>query len=105
MDVLTNKQYKSYDRISRYTRFPTFYNKVDNKYMYGTTAHLKDTTPFTLHKVRRGETPDTLALKYYNNPTYYWVILDFNRMQDPFAELKVGMYIKIPTLSTIQFNM
>jgi len=105
MDVLKNKSYKSYDRISRYTRFPTFYNTLDNKYVYGTTAQLRDDTVFSIHKVQRGDTLDTLALKYYNNPTYYWVLADFNRIQDPFDDLTVGMYLKIPTLSVIQFNI
>ena len=105
MNILTHKKYKSYDRLSRYTRFPYYYNTEDNKYMYGTTAHLKDNTPYMLHKVQRGDTYDKLALDYYNNPTYYWIILDFNRIQDPFIEPEEGIYIKIPTFSAIQFDI
>ena len=104
MDVLKNKRYRSYDRVSRYVRFPYYYHSKDNKYIYGTTNQLLATTYYSLHKVVRGDTPDSLALKYYNNPTYYWVILDFNRMQDPFEELVEGSYIKIPTFSTIQYK-
>lgn len=105
MDVLTNKQYKSYDMLSRYTRFPYYYHSVDNKYIYGMSAQLRDDTMYIYHKVRQGDTPDSLSLAYYNNPTYYWVILDFNRIQDPFADLPVGELIKIPTLSAINFNI
>ena len=105
MNIAINKKYKNYDRLSRYTRIPYYYNIEDNKYEYGTTAHLRDDTVFSLHKVKKGDTPDSLALYYYNNPTYYWVILDFNRIQDPFDELVEGMYIKIPVISAIKFDL
>ena len=50
-----------------------------------------------------GDTWDNLSLLYYGNPTYYWVICSFNRVQDPFKELVVGEKIKIPTISVIKF--
>ena len=105
MKVLENKTYKTYDRISRYTRFPYYYNKLDNKYIYGTTAHLKNYSYYILHLCKATDTLDSLALEYYNNPTYYWVIADFNRIQDPFTDLEEGKYIKIPNFSTVEFDM
>jgi nucleoid-associated protein YgaU len=57
------------------------------------------------HKVKDGDTLDSLALYYYNNPTYYWVIADFNRIQDPYLELEVGRILKIPTFSNIAFKL
>ena len=36
--------------------------------------------------------------------TYYWIIADFNRIQDPFINLPVGYTIKIPVLSNIEFK-
>lgn len=103
MDVLTNKSYKSYDRLSRYSNFPYYYNIVDNKYIYGVTAQLNDNTSYVVHVVKKNDTFDTLALYYYGNPTYYWIICDFNHIQDPFTELKQGDKIKIPTFSTIEY--
>lgn len=105
MKVLIDKAYKQYDYISRYSSFPYYYNTNDNKYIYGTTAHIKKDLPFVLHRVKQRDTFDTLSLKYYGNPTYYWVICDFNNIQDPFTELKVGQSLKIPTLSTISFDL
>ena len=105
MQVLQNKQYKSYDKISRYARFPFYYNRIDNKYVYGLTGYLKNTTYYVLHKCRKFDTLDILALEYYNNPIYYWVIADFNRIQDPFEDLQEGKYIKIPNFSTIEFDI
>lgn len=102
-DILTQKSYKDYTRLSRYATFPYYFNVNDNKYIYGTTANLNDTTPYTAHTVQRGDTLDTLALEYYNNPTYYWIIADFNRIQDPYEKLSEGAIVKIPSLTAISF--
>ena len=72
--------------------------------MYGTTSYLKEDTPHQNYIVKRNDTWDLLALENYNSPIYYWILLDFNRVQDPFEELKEGQQIKIPTLSTIEFE-
>ena len=106
MEILSNKQYKSYDRVSRYQVFPFYYNTTDNKYVYGITSHLiTDDTKFVSHKVKRFDTLDSLALYYYNNPTYFWVIADFNRIRDPYKELEEGTILKIPTFSNIAFDV
>jgi len=105
MDVLTNKAYKTHSKISRYTPFPYYYHTIDNKYVYGKTAYLKDTTIYTAHTVKQGDTFDSLALDYYNNPTLYWIICSFNRIQDPFQNLKVGSVIKIPAIANIEFDL
>lgn len=105
MDILTNKQYKTYNKVSRYSPFPIFYNTMDGTYQGSITDYLLDTTTFIKHLVNESDTLDTLALYYYGNPTYFWVIADFNRIQDPFEKLKVGEFIKVPTFSDIQFNV
>lgn len=105
MDVLINKQYKSYDRVSRYSVFPYYLNRLDEKYISGITAQLRNTTKYVAHKVVDGDTLDTLALYYYNNPTYYWIIADFNRISDPYARLVTGSTIKIPTFSSIEYEI
>ena len=104
MDVLKNKTYKQYDRLSRYSNFPYYYNTLDNKFIYGTTKYLDDTTPYVLVKVKDRDTYDSLALDYYNNPTYFWIICSYNHIQDPFKTPKVGSFIKIPILSTISYE-
>ena len=105
MEVLTNKSSRQYDKLSRYSQFPFYYHKLDNKYIYGTTANLKDSTVYSERIVKRGDTFDSLALEYYNNPTLYWIICDFNRIQDPFTELLEGQTIKIPSISNIEFDI
>ena len=106
METLINKRYKSYDKISRYQVFPTYFHNIDKKYIYGITSHLiTENTKFVSHKVQEDDTLDSLALYYYNNPTYFWVIADFNRIKDPYADLELGSILKIPTFSNIAFEV
>ena len=104
MDILTNKSYRDYDYISRYSTFPYYYNEQDKKYMQGLTGQLDDNSTFILHEVKPNETLDSIALDNYSNSTYFWVIADFNRIRDPFKKLQVGSTLKIPTLADIRFR-
>lgn len=103
-NILTDKQYKEYGKVCRYAGIPHYYNTVDKKYMGGTGSHLKSDTPHRIHKVTDEDTLDSLALYYYNNPTYFWIIADFNRIQDPYEKLTTGSKIKIPTFTAIEFE-
>ena len=103
-DKLTNKQYKDYDYLSRYTSFPFYYNEGDRKYIYGVTSQLNQSITYVLHEIKVNETLDTLALDYYNNPTFFWIIADFNHIQDPFLKLEIGSKLKIPTLNEVNFG-
>lgn len=106
MNILTKKQYKDYDRVSRYSVFPYYYNRLDDKFIYGITSHLKTkNVTYVTHKVIDGDTLDTLALYYYNSPTYFWIIADFNRILDPYKELEIGSILKIPTFSNVEFML
>lgn len=106
VSVLINKKYKSYDRTSRYQVFPTYHHTIDEKRVYGLTSHLvTEDIKFIAHKVKNNDTLDSLALYYYNNPTYYWIIADFNRIRDPYEPLELGTILKIPTFSNIAFDI
>lgn len=104
MDVLNNKSYKSYDKLSRYTQLPYYYHSLDNKYVYGVTSQLRKNTSYTRYKVKQNDTYDLISLIFYNNPTYFWVICDFNDVNDPFSLPQVGSYLKIPVISNIAFK-
>ena len=104
MDVLTNKSYKSYDYISRYSLCPIYYHTLDDKYITGKDRWLKDTTLYSEYIVKEHDTYDKLALKYYNNPTYYWIICSFNHIIDPFEDPVPGTVLKIPSFSNIEFT-
>lgn len=105
MDILKNKNYNTFDYTSRYSGVPYYYNSKDDKYIYGIGSNVNKNISYTIHQVKDTDTLDYLALKYYNNPTYYWVIAYFNDIQDVFINL-IDEYktIKIPNIASIQFG-
>lgn len=105
MDILKDKSYKSSDTLSRFTSFPYYYNSVDGKYEYGIMSQLSKGTSYVLHAVADGDTLESLALKYYGRPDYYWVIALFNDVSDSFCKL-YNKYttLKIPSVSNIKFE-
>ena len=102
MNVLKNKYYKNYEKLSRYASFPCYYNTLDNKYVTGTTTNLT-ATEYSVYEVKSGESYDLIALKAYNNPTYFWIICDFNNIIDAFVDPIPGTRLKLPVISTIDF--
>ena len=105
MDTLKNKTYASFDYISRYTNTPYFYDTIEDREVYGIGTNIKTTTEFITHKVKSNDTLNSLALKYYNNPTFWWVIAYFNDIQDSLKPLKDKYeVIKIPSISSIEFG-
>lgn len=105
MDVLSGRYYKNYNKVSRYSSLPYFYHELDGKYVYSTSAHLNRNAPYTLDYIKDGDTLDSLALYYYNNPTYYWAIAEFNDIDDPFEKLEVGREIRIPSFSSLALDI
>ena len=106
MDVLKDKQYGVFDyNPCRYTGVPYYYNTQDEKYIYGLGSNMKKDLPWVAHKVKQEDSLDSIALTYYNNPTYWWVIAYFNDIQDSLVHL-IDYYdiIKIPNISSIEFG-
>jgi len=105
MNVLSDKSIKTYDYTSRYAPFPYYFNNNDDKYVYGLTSQLSLNTEYLIHMVEDVDTLDSLALKYYGRPDLFWVIADFNRIQDPYINLLENYnFLYIPTLSGIRFK-
>ncbi len=104
MDVLSNKSYKNYKKLSRYASFPYYYNSLFNKYNYSTIQYLSSLTDYQLYTIKANDSWDSIALEFYNNPTYYWIILSYNHIQDSLNSPPVGIRIRIPNISTIEFE-
>ena len=105
MDVLKNKSYGNYDYICRYSTVPYYYHTIDNKYIYGLSTNMFKDISYIVHQVKFGDSLDSLALKYYNNPTLYWILAYFNDIQDCFMELYPNYKtLKIPNYSSIKFG-
>lgn len=105
MDILKEKQTINKDYFSRYNTFYAYYNTEDNKYMYGLTSQLDQNTNYIVHKVKENDNLDYLSNLYYGRPDYFWVIADFNQIQDVFINLYQNFKtIKVPALGSIQFK-
>lgn len=44
---------------------------------------LTDTRVYADYEIQAGERPDTVADKFYNDPSYAWLILLYNQIHDP----------------------
>ena len=104
MNITSQAKYKTYKNISRYTVVPTFYNELDNTNQSGFPVQIDPSSQYVLHKVVPGDSLDSISLYYYGNPTYYWIIADFNNILDPSEQLKLDSQLKIPNFSTIKFK-
>mgnify|MGYP003296081297 CR=1 FL=1 len=105
MNYITNESPHATNHFSRYAGITEVTNLNDK--IRGTSeykrhlvmkTHLKKTDEFSIYTVEKGDTWDSIALKFYNNPTYYWIICDYNRIHNCMIEPKVGEIIEIPTL-------
>lgn len=105
MEKLKNKKYANYDYTCRYTGVPYYYDTVKQREVGGIGEQLRRDTAFVSHKVKPEDTLDSLALNYYNNPTLWWAIAYFNKINDPFITL-INKFktIKIPSISSIEFK-
>ena len=105
MDTLKNKNYATFNYLSRYTNVPYFFDTLSEKDIYGIGTNLKNNSEFVTHKVKSNDTLNSLALKYYNNPTFWWVIDYFNDVQDAFKPL-IDKYatLKIPNIASVEFG-
>ena len=105
MDDLKNKRYLKSDYTNRYTGIPIYYNKRDNRELFGLSKNMIKNSAWVAHKVVPMDTLDKLALSYYNNPSYWWIIAYFNDIQDAFIKLSDKFKIlKIPNIRSLEFG-
>ena len=45
--------------------------------------------------------PDLIADKYYGSPSYFWVIIMFNKIRNPFQWPKIGDVIRVPVNNVV----
>ena len=106
MDKLTNKQSAVFDYQSRYAGVPFYYDTVKKRETPGLTYQINFENDYFIHKVKADDTLDKLALVYYNNPTFWWLIAYFNKINDPFIDLKkTYKTLKIPAVTNNTFEV
>ena len=105
MEKLINKRSHTFDYISRYSGVAYYFDAEKNKDIFSIGSQIRFDTPYVAHKVTASDTLDKLALTYYSNPSYWWAIAYFNKINDPFIRL-ASRYstLKIPTISSIVFE-
>ena len=105
MDTLTDKVFATYGYLSRYANVPYYFDNLVGREVYGIGTNLKTTTEYVTHKLKSSDTLNSLSLKYYNNPTFWWVIAYFNNIQDPFKPL-IDKYeiVRIPNIASVAFG-
>lgn len=102
---LTDKQTRSYSYLSRYSAFPYYYNTYDKKYIYGVTKQMSHNASYSDYTVAKTDTLEKIALKFYGSPELYWILADFNDINDPFEKLyNKYKVIKIPSMSEISWS-
>lgn len=105
MEKLTNKRAYTYDYNSRYSGIAYFYDTKKNRDVYAIGKQINFNTLYVTHKVAASDTLDKLALHYYSNPSYWWAIAYFNKINDPFIDLALKYTtLKIPTITSIIFE-
>lgn len=106
MDKLTSKQTTTFDYKSRYAGVPFYFDTDKNKEIFGVGTQIRFDTPYLVHTIEATDTLDSLSLTYYNNPTYWWVIAYFNKINDPFTDIvRTYKSLKIPVISSIVFEV
>lgn len=48
--------------------------------------------------VYHGNRPDLTSYTFYDSPQYWWFLLQFNAIDDPFENFNSGDFIRIPRL-------
>ena len=105
MESLTNKCSDVYEYLSRYNGIPYYFDTKNNRDVMGICKQIDFTTSYVTHKIEAKDTLDSLSLKYYNNPTFWWAIAAFNKINDPFIKLSTKFtLLKIPNISGIKFK-
>ena len=106
MDKLTNKQNLVFDYKSRYAGVPFYFDTKLRRETPGITNQINFNNDYFIHKVQPDDSLDSLALEYYNNPTFWWLIAYFNKINDPFIDLVVNYRtLKIPTITDNTFEV
>lgn len=106
MDILQNKRYANFSYTSRYTGIPYYHNTLDDRDIYGIGSNMKKDIPYAVIDVKATDTLDGLALRYYNNPTFWWVIAFYNNIWDSLINLNdYYTTLKIPNIASIEFGL
>lgn len=78
-----------------------YYNMLNSKEVSDLIDDYVFNKFWVYHPVRKFEKWNTLANIYYNDESYYWMLLVFNRITNPFTALLDFNIIRIPNFSLL----
>jgi hypothetical protein len=105
MDTLKTKRFLNFGYIARGSGVTIYYDTLKERDITGIGKDLSKDTPYFTYEVKDRDTLDSIALKYYNNPTFWWIIAMFNDIQDAFIDNLKARYpiLQIPNIATLVF--
>lgn len=106
MDTLKNKRYLDFGYIARGAGVPYYYDTIKERTIMGIGKDIRKDTPYFTYEIKDNDTLDSIALKFYNNPTYWWIIAMFNNIQDALIDNLKEKYtiLQIPNIASIVFE-
>lgn len=73
-------------------------------YSYPWTCDIQKSTGDIYIEITNSTRLDTLSNDYYGDPKLWWVIAQVNTIKNPLTDLKIGMLIRIPPLTSLIKN-
>ena len=102
MRKITKYGTPKYTYFSRYTATAVYFHLEDRKFFLETYKAVTANNDGVIHTLMPGDTLDTLALKYYGSPIYWWIIADINNILD-INDIPVGTELRIPQIANVEF--
>lgn len=96
---------RRYDYESRYSKYRqiTVDNETYTETFNQSIIPKSEDDIFHIVESMQANRPDIIAKIYYNDATWYWVILLANNIVDPFT-IDAGTILRIPPTSTLYNN-
>ena len=87
-----------------------FYNRnqingiQENDLVFNKFKDFKFSTSQKFYEVTEADIarPDLMSYKLYNKVNYWWILLKFNGIQDPWNDLEVGQILNVPAQNDIE---
>lgn len=98
------RYYKQYNYISRYEQFAYYYDDLNNRYYYGLVSNLSNDLPYASYVVQAGDSYDSIAYDKYGSPLFYWIICNFNNIEDSLEDPIPGTILNLPNMNSLRFN-
>jgi len=90
------------DRTSFYN-ITNIGNGQEYDHLYNTISKFTVTYPVSYYRVTQADLmrPDMISYKNYTTVNFWWIIMVYNKVENPLTDMAVGDLLKIPALFDI----